>query len=106
VEERLCSRPCTHKKKYVRKNRQLLISSNIIFSDPGKYEFPAKTVIDYLLGRFKEEYTAEANLYSNAGDAEDLAVRERLLAKASELNEKIVNADQQLGSQRGPRLGT
>jgi len=69
----------------------------------GKYEFPAKTVIEYLLGRFKEEYTAEANLYSNAGDAEDLAVRERLLAKARELDEKIVSVDQQLGSQRGPR---
>jgi response regulator of citrate/malate metabolism len=63
----------------------------------GVYEYGAKDVIDYLLGRFKEEYTAEANLYKNAADAEDPAVREELMAKAKDLKEKIDGVDKQLG---------
>jgi len=63
----------------------------------GVYEYGAKDVIDFLLGRFKEEYTSEANLYKNAADAEDPAVREKLLAKAKELEGKIDGVDKQLG---------
>jgi len=63
----------------------------------GVYEYAAKDVIDFLLGRFKEEYTSEANLYKNAADAEDPAVREKLLAKAKELEGKIDGVDKQLG---------
>lgn len=64
----------------------------------GKYEFPAKTVIEYLLGRFKEEYSSEARLYADADKAEDPAVREKLMAKAKELEGKIEAVDQQLGA--------
>jgi NAD(P)H-dependent flavin oxidoreductase YrpB (nitropropane dioxygenase family) len=63
----------------------------------GVYEYSAKDVIDYLLGRFKEEYKAEANLYKNAADAEDPAVREKLMAKAKSLETKISDVDKQLG---------
>jgi NAD(P)H-dependent flavin oxidoreductase YrpB (nitropropane dioxygenase family) len=63
----------------------------------GVYEYSAKDVIDYLLGRFKEEYKAEANLYKNAADAEDPAVREKLMAKAKSLESKISDVDKQLG---------
>merc|ERR1711966_64676 len=63
----------------------------------GVYEYGAKDVIDYLLGRFKEEYTAKPTLYKNAADAEDPAVREELMAKAKDLEEKIDGVDKQLG---------
>ena len=63
-----------------------------------KYEYPAKTVIEYLLGRFKEEYSSEARLYADADKAEDPAVREKLMAKAKELEGKIEAVDQQLGA--------
>ena len=63
----------------------------------GKFEFSAKTVIEFLLGRFKEEYSAEARLYEHASDAEDPDVRERLMTKAKTLEQKIENVKRQLG---------
>lgn len=62
----------------------------------GRFEYPAKNVIEYLLGRFKEEYSAEARLYVDAKDAEDPAVREKLMAKQKELDEKVEKVDKQL----------
>jgi hypothetical protein len=52
----------------------------------GYLEYGALDVINYLLGRFKEEYTSERDLYKNAEDAEDPAVRSKLMAKKQELN--------------------
>ena len=63
----------------------------------GVYEYSAKTVVDYLLGRFKEEYSAEKKLYKDAAAAEDPAVREKLMAKAKEIDTKISEVDKQLG---------
>jgi response regulator of citrate/malate metabolism len=63
----------------------------------GVYEYSAKTVVDYLLGRFKEEYSAEKKLYKDAAAAEDPAVREQLMAKAKEIDTKISEVDKQLG---------
>jgi hypothetical protein len=64
----------------------------------GVYEYSAKTVIDYLLGRFKEEYTNEATLYKNAADAEDPEVRKKLMEKSKEIDTKISSVDKQLGA--------
>jgi nitronate monooxygenase len=64
----------------------------------GRTDYNAKDVIDYLLGRFKEEYQAEADLYKDADKAEDPAVREKLVAKAKEIEGKIADVDQQLGA--------
>ena len=55
-------------------------------------------VIDYLLGRFKEEYTNEATLYKNAADAEDPEVRKKLMEKSKEIDTKISSVDKQLGA--------
>jgi len=63
----------------------------------GVYEYDAKTVIDYLLGRFKEEYTSESQLYKDAEAAEDPEVRAQLMAKAKEIQAKISEVDSQLG---------
>jgi len=64
----------------------------------GVYEYSAMDVVNYLLGRFKEEYSAEANLYKDAEAAEDPKVREQLLAKAKEIEGKIEGVDKQLGA--------
>jgi len=64
----------------------------------GVYEYSAMDVVNYLLGRFKEEYSAEANLYKDAEAAEDPKVREQLLAKAKEIEGKIEEVDKQLGA--------
>lgn len=63
----------------------------------GSTEYGAGDVIDYLLGRFKQEYASEARLYADADKHEDAAVREQLMAKAKELEAKIADVDQQLG---------
>jgi len=63
----------------------------------GVYEYEAQTVIDYLLGRFKEEYSSQAELYKDAADAEDPAVRAKLMDKAKEIEAKISDVDTQLG---------
>jgi hypothetical protein len=55
----------------------------------GYLEYGAHDVINYLLGRFKEEYTNERNLYNNAEDAEDPKVRSELMAKKKDLNVSI-----------------
>lgn len=64
----------------------------------GYLEYGALDVINYLLGRFKEEYKSERDLYKNAEDAEDPAVRSKLMAKKQELTDKIAEVDQQLKS--------
>ena len=63
----------------------------------GSTKYGAGDVIDYLLGRFKQEYASEARLYADADKHEDAAVREQLMAKAKELEAKIADVDQQLG---------
>jgi len=64
----------------------------------GTLGYPAKDVINYLLGRFKEEYTAELNLYKDVDAAEDPAVRQKLTEARAEIQGKIKEVDQQLGA--------
>jgi len=64
----------------------------------GTLEYKAVDVLNYLLGRFKEEYTAELNLYQNADQAEDPAIRKKLLDARSEIQGKIKEVDQQMGA--------
>lgn len=52
----------------------------------GRLEYSAVDVVNYLLGRFREEYTNEQNLYANAEDAEDPKIREELMMKKKELS--------------------
>jgi nitronate monooxygenase len=62
----------------------------------GATEYSAMDVINYLLGRFKEEYNNELNLYKDADKAEDPAVRKDLLEKKDDLENKISDVDKQL----------
>lgn len=66
--------------------------------DDGKLGYTARDVLDYLLGRFKEEYNSELNLYENAELAEDGEVKQKLVAKKEELKDKIAEVDEQLSS--------
>lgn len=64
--------------------------------DGGRLEYSANDVLDYLLGRFKEEYTNELNLYADADKAEDPKVKKELMGKKTELEGKIADVDKQL----------
>jgi len=61
----------------------------------GVYEYSARDVIDYLLGRFKEEYNDELKLYQDAHMAEDGKVRDELMSKKKDLQGKIADVDEQ-----------
>jgi len=65
-------------------------------TEDGKLEYSAVDVISYLLGRFKEEYTNELNLYEDAEKAEDPKVKAALLEKKADLKAKIEEVDGQL----------
>jgi len=62
----------------------------------GHLEYSARDVLNYMLGRFKEEYTNELNLYEHAEEAEDAAVKEKLLEHKEEIKGKIEEVDSQL----------
>eukprot|EP00285_Hemiselmis_virescens_P003758 CAMPEP_0173415062 /NCGR_PEP_ID=MMETSP1356-20130122/84659_1 /TAXON_ID=77927 ORGANISM="Hemiselmis virescens, Strain PCC157" /NCGR_SAMPLE_ID=MMETSP1356 /ASSEMBLY_ACC=CAM_ASM_000847 /LENGTH=621 /DNA_ID=CAMNT_0014377285 /DNA_START=156 /DNA_END=2021 /DNA_ORIENTATION=+ len=62
----------------------------------GVYEYSAMDVLNYLWGKYKDEYQKEMNLYSHAEQAEDPKIRESLMAKKKELEERIKEVDGQL----------
>jgi nitronate monooxygenase len=65
-------------------------------NDEGHLEYSAVDVLDYLWGNFRDEYQREMNLYSHAEEAEDPVIRESLLAKKKELEERLGEVEAQL----------
>uniref|UniRef100_A0A7S0YVK3 Nitronate monooxygenase domain-containing protein n=1 Tax=Hemiselmis tepida TaxID=464990 RepID=A0A7S0YVK3_9CRYP len=65
-------------------------------TEEGHLEYTAVDVLEYLWGNFKDEYQREMNLYSHAEEAEDPVIRESLLKKKKELEERISEVDAQL----------
>mmetsp|Transcript_2510 Transcript_2510/g.6006 ORF Transcript_2510/g.6006 Transcript_2510/m.6006 type:complete len:618 (+) Transcript_2510:141-1994(+) len=62
----------------------------------GETEYSAVDVLNYLWGKYKDEYQKEMNLYSHAEQAEDPKIRESLMAKKKELEERMKEVDAQL----------
>eukprot|EP00288_Rhodomonas_lens_P018089 CAMPEP_0177704516 /NCGR_PEP_ID=MMETSP0484_2-20121128/8229_1 /TAXON_ID=354590 /ORGANISM="Rhodomonas lens, Strain RHODO" /LENGTH=593 /DNA_ID=CAMNT_0019215907 /DNA_START=219 /DNA_END=2000 /DNA_ORIENTATION=+ len=68
----------------------------------GHLEYTAQDVIDYVLGRFKEEYDNELKLYADADKAEDPEVKAKLLERKEELEGKLKEVDGQLKGKGKP----
>ncbi len=62
----------------------------------GHLEYSAKDVLNYMFGRFKEEYKGALNLYADAAKAEDPKVKTALLEQKGELEGKLKEVEGQL----------
>jgi hypothetical protein len=62
----------------------------------GRWEYSARDVVDYLLGKFKDEYLNELKLYKDADAAEDPKVKDALKAEKAKIEKKVADVDEQL----------